>query len=80
MYTLMRRSAVFCIPSFLCWMKRLATAARGTGTSGYNFVQGSVTFVHPTTMFVQEPTTMVQLAAKMLELPPMEVFLFHLRI
>lgn len=80
MYTLMRRNAVFCIPSFLCSGRRMATAARGTGTSTYNFVQGSETFVHSSTTIMQVPTTMVQPSAKMMILPPMAVFLFHLQI
>ena len=58
----------------------MATAARGTGASAYNFVQGSETFVHSPTIIMQEPTTMVQPSAKMMILPPMAVFLFHLQI
>lgn len=42
----------------------MAAAARVIGTSTYNFVQGSETFVHSSTMLLQELTTMVQPFAK----------------
>lgn len=35
----------------------MATVARGTGASAYNFVQGSDIFVHLLKLFIQESTT-----------------------
>ena len=52
------------------------TAARGTGASTYNFVQGSETFVHLSTMFVQDQITMVLPSARMMILPQ-EILIFH---
>lgn len=79
MNTHLRRDALFAYPSFLCsGGRRMTTAARGIGTSAYNFVQGSETFVHPSTIFHQEPTTMAQFFAKTSNFPPMAVFLFFI--
>lgn len=53
----LRRNAVLHSFFFVFRGRRMETAARGTGTSAYNFVQESETFVHFPITFMQVHTT-----------------------
>ena len=61
----MSKGRFVCDPFFFVFSgRRMVAAARVTGASTYNFVQGSEKFVHPSTTIKQEHTTVIQPSAK----------------